>query len=280
MTVRGREQERRQDRNGALLEWFAESSRTLPWRGDTDPWHILVSEVMLQQTPVRRVEPRYGPFLARYPEPAALAASPRADLITAWGGLGYLRRAFHLQSAAERIADNGWPTTPAGLRELPGVGPYTAAAVACFAFGHPVPTVDTNLRRVLFRWEGRALTGAELGSVAEQSLAADSPADWNQAVMDLGSSLCRPRAPRCGECPVTKWCTDPGLYVPPPRQAPFEGSVRQVRAAALRHLAVSGTARRETLATEIGHDPDLVERALAALLAEGLVTGDDLLRLP
>jgi len=270
-----RDGDRRRARTEALLAWFGATARTLPWRGDPDPWHILVSEVMLQQTPVRRVEPRYGPFLAAFPEPAAFAAAPPAEVVAAWGGLGYLRRAFHLQAAARRIAAEGWPTTPADLRELPGVGPYTAAAVACFAFGHPVATVDTNLRRVLSRWEGRPLSGAALAAVAAAEVPARESAAWNQAVMDLGSGTCRPRSPRCDDCPVAEWCSDPAVYEPPPRQSPFDGSVRQARAAILRHLAAAGTAARAGLAAAVGGDPGTVDAALAALAAEGLVTGGD-----
>lgn len=257
----------------ALLAWFDTTARRLPWRGgDPDPWHVLVSEVMLQQTPVRRVEPHYGPFLAEFPDPAAFAAATSADVVRAWGGLGYLRRAFRLQEAARRIVADGWPTTPEALRTLPGVGPYTAAAVACFAFGHPVPTVDTNLRRVLSRWEGRVLRPGEAAAVAAAELVPEKAAAWNQAVMDLGSAMCRPRSPLCGECPVRAWCSDPSVYEPPPRQAPFEGSVRQVRAAILRHLAAHGDADAADLPARVRANESLVAGALASLVADGLVT--------
>lgn len=267
------------DRTAALLSWFDAAARPLPWRGDPDPWHVLVSEVMLQQTPVRRVLPRYVPFLAEFPDPASFAAATSADVVRAWGGLGYLRRAFHLQEAARRIAAEGWPSTPEGLRALPGVGPYTAAAVACFAFGHPVATVDTNLRRVLSRWEGRALSPGDLAAVAAAELDPERAAAWNQAVMDLGSALCRPRLPRCGECPVAEWCADPSVYAPPPRQSPFEGSVRQARAAILRHLAEAGDADPGELPARIGAEEDLVVAALSSLAADGLVAAGERVRL-
>lgn len=256
------------ERNRRLLAWYDFNRRPLPWRQTRDPWAILVSEVMSQQTQISRVVPRWQAFMDRYPDPNALADSDRAELIRMWQGLGYQRRAVNLQRAAQHIAREGWPHTADGLRSLPGVGPYTAAAVACFAFGEQVATVDTNLRRILSRWEGRPLHGADLSQVASTRLDRDRPADWNQALMDLGATTCRPRRPRCGECPVAEDCVDPGISQPPVRQSPYEGSVRQARAAILRHVAEHGPT---PIVEIVGLEPATVAMAAEALAAEGLV---------
>ncbi|NOY56765.1 MAG: A/G-specific adenine glycosylase, partial [Actinobacteria bacterium] len=202
-------------RNAALLEWYGHTRRSLPWRQTDDPWRILVSEVMLQQTQASRVTGAYVRFLDRFPDPASAARADAAEILAIWSGLGYNTRALRLREAARSIVAHGWPTTAETLRSLPGVGPYTAAAVACFAFGEQVPAVDTNLRRVLSRWFGRPLDGAELADAADTQLADGSAADWNQAVMDLGATLCRPRRPVCASCPVASWCVGPDVYTAP-----------------------------------------------------------------
>jgi A/G-specific adenine glycosylase len=173
-----------------LLDWYARVARPLPWRETTDPYAILVSEVMLQQTQAARVVPYYERFLDAFPDAAALAAAAPAAVLAQWSGLGYNRRALALQRAAAHVAEHGWPPDAAGLQALPGVGPYTAAAVASFAFGEQVATVDTNWRRVADRH------GSEPGP---------SPA-VNQAMMELGATVCTARAPRCAECPVAGSC--------------------------------------------------------------------------
>jgi A/G-specific adenine glycosylase len=201
----------------ALLAWFRRNGRDLPWRRTCDPYAILVSEVMLQQTQVKRVVPRYLSWLDRWPTAGALAAASRADVIRAWQGLGYNRRAVNLHRAARRIATGGWPTD---LTALPGVGRYTADAVARFAFGEPVLPVDTNVRRV------RERTGARFGAEAAQAL------------MDLGATVCLVRVPRCTACPLARGCRSRGKrYAPLRRQSRFEGSFRQRRARALRLVA-------------------------------------------
>jgi A/G-specific adenine glycosylase len=250
-----------------LAEWYVDHGRSLPWRGSADPWAILVSEVMLQQTSVTRVEPVFTAFMRRFPTPAALAESTPAELIDLWGGLGYQRRALNLRKTSSIIAANGWPTDVAGLRTLPGVGPYTAAAVACFAFGVPEPAFDTNLRRVLSRWIGREATPTD----AAELIDIDDPPGWNQAVMDLGAMACTARRPDCGECPVAEWCLNPGFYLAPPRQSRYEGSVRQARAAVLRGLARNRRIARGRIATTLDLDPGRVEQALIALIGEGSV---------
>jgi A/G-specific adenine glycosylase len=222
----------------ALLAWYRAHARRLPWRETRDPYAILVSEVMLQQTQVERVLPRYERFLARWPEPAALAAASTAEVIVEWQGLGYNRRAVNLHRAAVVVAERGWPDD---LTELPGVGPYTAAAVGNFAFGRDVLPVDTNVRRVQER----------TGEAFDASCA--------QALFDLGATVCLARVPRCGACPLAAACPSRGRrYEPLRRQSPFEGSFRQRRARALRAVAE-------------GRDPG-DDEAVAALAADGLVT--------
>ncbi len=201
----------------ALLEWYEANGRALPWRETTDPYAILVSEVMLQQTQVDRVIPRWRRWLERWPTASALAGATPAEAILEWQGLGYNRRAVNLHRAARVVAEGGWPDD---LAELPGVGPYTAAAVANFAFGRDVLPVDTNVRRVQER------TGAKFdGSCA-------------QALFDLGATICLARVPRCGSCPLAAACPARGSrYEPLRKQSRFEGSFRQRRALALRAVA-------------------------------------------
>jgi A/G-specific adenine glycosylase len=220
-----------------LLAWYGGSARDLPWRRTRDPYSILVSEVMLQQTQVDRVIPRWVRWLERWPTAAALAAAGTADVIVEWQGLGYNRRAVNLQRAARVVSELGWPDD---LTVLPGVGPYTAAAVGNFAFGLDVLPVDTNVRRVQER------TGESFdGSCA-------------QALFDLGATICLARIPRCGACPLSEGCPSRGRrYEPERKQSPFEGSFRQRRALALRGV-VAGTG---------SDDAD----ALASLARDGLV---------
>jgi A/G-specific adenine glycosylase len=223
-----------------LLTWFGEHARDLPWRRTRDPYPVLVSEVMLQQTQVERVVPRYLRWLERWPTAQALADASTADVIREWQGLGYNRRAVSLKRAAEHVAARGWPDD---LTELPGVGPYTAAALANFAFDRPVLPIDTNVRRVQER------TGADFGPAAAQAL------------MDLGATICLARVPRCAICPLADECPSCGRrYEPLRRQSRFQGSFRQRRAATLRLVA-----ERARPAGEL--DPEAVE----ALASDGLV---------
>jgi A/G-specific adenine glycosylase len=201
----------------ALLAWYDDHQRPLPWRETRDPYAILVSEVMLQQTQVERVIPRWLAWLQRWPTVHALAAASPADVIVAWQGLGYNRRAVNLLRATRIVAEDGWPDD---LTELPGVGPYTAAAVGNFAFGRDVLPVDTNVRRVQER-TGDAFDGS-----------------CAQALFDLGATVCLARIPRCGVCPLAEQCPSRGLrYEPLRKQSAFEGSFRQRRAIALRAVA-------------------------------------------
>jgi A/G-specific adenine glycosylase len=223
-----------------LLAWYRSRGRDLPWRRTRDPYAILVSEVMLQQTQVERVIPRYRRWLERWPTPAALAAESPAQVIREWQGLGYNRRAVNLHRAAQRIAAVGWPED---LTELPGVGSYTAAAVRNFALGDDVLPVDVNVARVLER------TGHTFSAAAAQAL------------MDVGATVCVARVPRCEECPLAAACPSRGRRFEPARkQGPFEGSFRQRRAATLRLVA-----ERERGLAELDAD------AVAALARDGLV---------
>jgi A/G-specific adenine glycosylase len=223
-----------------LLAWFREHGRDLPWRRTRDPYAILVSEVMSQQTQVERVLPRWRRWLERWPTAEALAAALAADVIREWQGLGYNRRALALHRAAGQIALHGWPED---LTELPGVGRYTADAIASFALGRPVLPVDVNVRRV-----------------AERTGHAFSPAAAH-ALMDLGKMVCLARIPRCGICPLAGPCPSRGRrFEPARRQGPFEGSFRQRRAAALREVVA-------------GSQPEDAE-AVASLVRDGLVQVD------
>jgi A/G-specific adenine glycosylase len=200
-----------------LLAWYRANGRDLPWRKTRDPYAILVSEVMLQQTQVERVVPRWVAWLDRWPTVDALAAASAGDVIREWQGLGYNRRALNLHRAARHVAEHGWP---ADLTELPGVGAYTAAAVGNFAFGREELPVDTNVRRVQER----------TGEAFDASCA--------QALFDLGATICLARIPRCDACPLAVGCPSRGRrYEPLRKQSAFEGSFRQRRANALRAVA-------------------------------------------
>ena len=259
-------------RSAALLDWYRQNTRHLPWRGAADPWAIFVSEVMLQQTQSDRVARRFGPFMERFPNVETCAAASVGDVLTAWSGLGYNARAMRLHQAAQIIGSEGWPTEPATLQALPGVGVYTAAAVACFAFGHQVAAVDTNAKRVLSRWHGAPLSGRTLQAAADADIVRGEAAAWNQAVMDLGAGICRPRTPKCGECPVVTWCLDPTNYQAPPRQSTFAGSNRETRGAVVRTLVEAGQQlATAALAAHMGQSPDAVAAIAATLQAEGII---------
>jgi len=265
----------------ALLAWYEPRRRAYPWRTARDPYRILVAEVMLQQTQAARVVRAYRAFLHRFPSLRVLAAAPRAEVLRAWSGLGYNRRAALLHEAARRIVrDHGGrvPDDPATLRRLPGVGAYTAAAGAAIAFGVSVPAIDVNVARVVVRarlGEERA-TVAAVRRAARAWLDGHDPAAWNQALMDLGREVCRP-LPRCGECPLAEGCLARGrgaLERPGDRPrrpgAPFEGSFRQARGRVLR-AALAGVATLARLATETGEPLDRVAAAVAALARDGLL---------
>jgi A/G-specific adenine glycosylase len=240
----------------AMITWYAANGRDLPWRRTRDPYAILVSEVMLQQTQVARVVERWERWLERWPTAAALAAAPPADVLREWVGLGYNRRALRLREACAVVAGHGWPDD---LEELPGVGPYTAAALRAFAWDEPVVPVDTNVARIFVR------VGAEI----------DGPPELGHALMDLGATVCTARRPRCEACPLTA-CASRGRVADAPRRRGaerFEDTDRHVRGrvvaalAAGRPLPVFPRSR--------------LERALAGLERDGLVVRDgERVRLP
>jgi A/G-specific adenine glycosylase len=269
-----------------VVRWYAQSARDLPWRRrDATPWSILVSEVMLQQTPVSRVLPAHDAWLRRWPEPAALAAASPADAVRQWDRLGYPRRAVRLHASAELITtghDGQVPASADELRSLPGIGSYTAAAVASFAFGQRHAVLDTNVRRVL----ARLVTGVFLpppGPTAAEMRLAESllPSDgslaarWSVGVMELGALVCTAARPRCDRCPVRSQCAWLGQGQPtvPARRptARYEGSDRQCRGRLLAVLrSASGPVPPDALETA-WHDPGQRARALATLIDDGLV---------
>lgn len=203
-----------------LLGWYGESQRKLPWRGTTDPYHLLVSEIMLQQTRVAVVAERYRKFIAQFPSAERLARAREATVLAAWSGLGYYRRARALHGAAKEIVRRGsFPRTAPDLMELPGVGRYTAAAVASIAFGEPVAVVDGNVKRVLQRFTGRELNEAKNWQVAAELLDVKSPGDFNQAMMELGAVVCVPGNPLCAVCPVLELCASRGALPQPEKAA-------------------------------------------------------------
>ncbi|HEU4841525.1 MAG TPA: A/G-specific adenine glycosylase, partial [Ilumatobacteraceae bacterium] len=231
---------------GAVLAWGAPRLRDLPWRTTRDPWRILVAEIMLQQTQVPRVIPKWLAFLAAYPTPAACAAAPLGDVLRHWQGLGYPRRARNLHDAATEVVARHGGAVPAdldALLALPGIGPYTARAVLAFAHEQDVAVVDTNIARVLARVAGTRLTPRRVQAAADEVVPAGAGWAWNQMLMDLGATVCRP-APRCTDCPLAPACAwhVAGHPAPDPatgsagvstRQAPYAGSDRQARGAVL-----------------------------------------------
>ncbi|MGE3619085.1 MAG: A/G-specific adenine glycosylase [Acidimicrobiia bacterium] len=284
------------DRGAALLGWWAGRARDLPWRRTRDPWEVLVCEVMAQQTTVARVAARWQPFLDRFPDPAACAAAPVADVLAAWSGLGYNRRALLLHRCATAVVERHGGRLPDeldALLALPGIGAYTARAVLAFAFERDHGVVDTNAARVLARWAGGRLTPARAQAAADAAVVPGRAWAWNQAVLDLGASVCRRRAPSCTECPVAAACGWHRAGCPPPdpadgsagvgrAQPRFEGSDRQGRGR-LVAAAVRGPVGTGDLARVMGwpDEPERAERAAAALVAEGLLARDgDALRLP
>ena len=270
----------------ALLVWAEPRLRDLPWRRTRDPWLILVAEVMLQQTGVSRVLERYEPFYERFPTPAACAAAPASAVIEAWHGLGYNRRALRLHAAARHITAAGgtFPRTLEGLLALPGVGSYTARAVLALAFEQDVGVVDTNVGRLLARLAGRRLTGLEAQAAADRLVPPGRAWLWNQALFDLGATVCSRRAPACEDCPLRGHCgwrgegPDPadgsaGVGV---SQPPFEGSDRQGRGRLVEALR-SGPQPASAAAYLMGLEGDRprARRIVASLGRDGLVIEQD-----
>ena len=274
----------------AVNNWFAVNKRDLPWRADGYPaWGILVSEIMLQQTPVARVIPRLTQWLERWPTPAALAGAPAGDAVRAWERLGYPRRALNLHAAAVAITRDHGGVVPADVDELlalPGVGAYTARAVAAFAYGIRCPVVDTNVRRVLARAiDGEAEAGPASTRKDLDAMDAQLPADrsaartFNAAVMELGAVICTARTPRCGECPIADQCGWRAAGYPEyagtkrATQKKYEGSDRQVRGILLGALRQSHGAVPSDQLDDLWPDALQLGRALDGLLLDGLIVG-------
>ncbi|TQN37713.1 A/G-specific DNA-adenine glycosylase [Blastococcus colisei] len=281
----------------AIVDWYVTAARDLPWRRPgVDAWAVLVSEVMLQQTPVARVEPIWREWMARWPTPADLAAVPPADVIRAWGKLGYPRRALRLREAAVAVVERHGGVVPAdvpALEALPGVGTYTARAVACFGYGQPQPVVDTNVRRVMARvLHGRAEAGnaraADLTDVASLTPTdTDRATRFSVAVMELGALVCVARVPRCAVCPVRDRCAwrlagSPAHDGPPRRVQKFAGTDRQVRGRLLDVLRAAPEPVDSAALEPAWDDAVQRSRCLDSLLTDGLVeqTADGLFTLP
>ena len=269
----------------AILAWYDDRGRTLPFRGQLDPYAILVSEVMAQQTQISRVSQQWATFMAAFPSVECLADAPTADVLRAWRGLGYNRRALNLQRAARVIVAEHCGRVPSdldALLRLPGVGPYTARAVAALAFGQAVGPVDTNVRRVLARLirADHATQARDLQSLADRSVPEDRPADWTHALMDLGATVCRPNAPRCAECPATRWCRSAkrvrrGAARGDTTGNSFASTSRWLRGRILDQLRDVSDDEWGAVVGPIGeHEDRAVDRALLAMESEGLIERD------
>ncbi|HET7677067.1 MAG TPA: A/G-specific adenine glycosylase [Candidatus Limnocylindrales bacterium] len=276
----------------ALLAWYTRHGRPLAFRATREPWSVLVSEVMAQQTQVARVEPAWQAFVARFPTPAALAAASPAAALQAWAGLGYNRRALQLQRAAAAIVERHGglvPEEPGDLERLPGVGPYTARAVAAIAYGRAVGALDTNGRRVLGRVSGAA-GETVLRQVADRLVDPDRAADSTHALMDLGATVCRP-VPACDACPLRGWCVTgaalaAGKATPVPLRparrrltrtagAGFPATRRWLRGRLVARLRDAAAGEWQHLDGPLGtHPPEAVRAALRDLAAEGMVELD------
>jgi A/G-specific adenine glycosylase len=265
-----------------LLTWGLPRLRDFPWRATRDPWHVLVSEIMLQQTNVGRVHGRFERFIALAPTPAACVERPLADLLVEWQGMGYPRRCRNIHDAARVIVERHDGLVPRdldALMALPGIGPYTARAILAFAFGDDAAVVDTNVARVFSRVEGRALKPRETQILADELLPRGFARDWNQVIMDFGATLCTARKPDCDACPIFQLCAWRGRGDDPARstaftsrpQGRFEGSDRQARGRLMKALT-EGEVPARALAATVGIDDSGRARRLAdSLVADGLV---------
>ena len=270
----------------AVLAWFDANGRIFAIRQARDPYAILVSEVMAQQTQIGRAQEYWTRWMATFPTIESLASASPAEVLRAWAGLGYNRRAINLQRAARVVVeDHGgrMPRDVEALEALPGIGPYTARAVAAIAFGVPVTAVDTNVRRVLSRVTvgDRALPPRDLQALADGLVPVDRPAAWTQALMDVGATFCRSRRPACETCPVRTWCryaaaTDRGKHTATARRStPFTATSRWLRGRILDRLRDAEKATWTEFADAIGgHDPAAVGAALVAMARDGLLELD------
>ncbi|MGB2693943.1 MAG: A/G-specific adenine glycosylase [Dehalococcoidia bacterium] len=286
-----------------LLAWHRRRAQEAPWRTSGDPYHVLVAAVMAQQTQMSRVLPKYDEFIAAFPAVEALARASTADVLRRWAPLGYNMRALRLHRAAQQVARAGaFPRTAAELQRIEGVGPFTAAIIASFAFGEPVAAIDTNVQRVVGRLLGdERLSGRTLQQAANALLARKASGRWNQAMMDLGATICTARSPRCESCPLARWCRSRRRFAARPAQrvaeakaayqpgTPFKGSRRYYRGRivqALRDLRPGASLTPAQLLADLPERGSLDQRGLNELLAalerDGLIrrTPRNRLRLP
>ncbi len=271
-----------EDLQAALLDWYENNKRDLPWRHTADPYRILVSEVMLQQTQVSRVIPKYRAFLDEFPAAEDLADAPLSDVLKLWSGLGYNRRAKYLKQAAEQVVNEyggRFPRDPQTLQELPGVGPYTANAVAAFAFNTGGPVFDTNVRRVMYRFHGKA-SDSELETFHTSIFPPEKSRTWNNAIMELGSEVCVDGTPRCSNCPwrseCTAWKTQDFDTPEVQTQSTFKGSWRFYRAKLLRLLMEHDALPEDRIAEELAlPDKYDLDELIAELVDEQMVTESD-----
>ena len=270
-----------------VRSWWPDVARDLPWRTSRDPWEILVSEVMAQQTQVDRVIPKWQAFIERFPTPVHAAEAAAGDLISMWDGLGYNRRALYLHKCAQAVVNNhggSFPNELAELLALPGVGPYTARAVQAFAFEADVAVVDTNVGRVLARVAGGSLSANDAQEVADSLVPAGAGWEWNQAFLDFGAMMCTKRSPQCPTCPLRDSCAWAGVGPDPAvgsagvskAQARFEGSNRQARGrlvARLRDGSIEVSAVGSIF--DFADDAAREESVLASLIDDGMVVEHD-----
>ncbi len=274
----------------ALLDWYRPRARPLRIRATRDPWGILVAEVMAQQTQITRVDEAWVGFIEQFPTPRAVAQASTADVLRAWSGLGYNRRALNLQRAAQAIDSDHAGRVPDAievLESMPGIGPYTARAIVATAYGQAVAPVDTNVRRVVSRVIGRPMTTVQLQAAADDLVFRADPAAWTHASMDLGATVCRSRRPRCHECPVSSWCASAFAVVEPTSHRgtgiAFERSSRWLRGRIVERLrALDGGDWTRLPATLGGHDESAISAAVEGLEQDGLLERrpDGSVRLP
>jgi A/G-specific adenine glycosylase len=281
------------DARRAILDWYAERGRPLAFRRTRDPYAVLVSEAMAQQTQAARAAEAWERFLVRFPTVFVLAAAAPADVLRQWAGLGYDRRALALWRAARILVEEHGGQVPddlEALQALPGVGPYTARAVAALAFGQPVGAVDVNVRRVVGRvvaGDATLLTAGEMQAVADSSVPPEDPGGWTHAVMDIGATVCRPRRPRCEACPARPWCRFAMAPPLPPtpgvarsraareRPVPFESTNRWLRGRIMTSLRAEQGPDWVRVEETIGvHARPAIEAALAGLERDGLIERD------
>ncbi len=249
-----------------ILTWYKKNKRELPWRTTQDPWKIIVSEIMLQQTQVDRVIPKYLAFLEKFPTPEACAQGNTSDILKLWQGLGYNSRGLRLKKLAEQYP-NIFPKIPEDLQTLPGIGPYTANAVLAFAFNKDVMVRDTNIERVLSRIKGKQLSNQEIYN----ELPKGKSREWYNALMDLGATTCLAKTPKCSLCPVQKECKSPTLQILKAKQSKFKGSWRMYRGKLVRVLTEQKQVSLENARNELQLEQEQFDQLVKELEQEGFI---------